>query len=200
MEPLIQSFIRDILFRLQTNGFPEAICVGGAIRDIDNNKPHLIKDIDVVIFDRPGYLRSLKLAMDGFQHRLAVPEQVANYLSFENVVCVHEFWEDAGTTPIQILVMKEKRTPLEILERHDFGLCQAGFNGTDFHFTEAYDRDRHDKTFTLVRCRDTKDYWRSVKRYQRLETKYVGYPLVYQGRIVTGGAIPWELVKKDLDL
>ncbi len=200
MEPLIQSFIRDILFRLQSNGFPEALCVGGAIRDLDNGMAHLIKDIDIVVFDRPGYLHTLKQAMVGFQYRLAVPEQVANYLAFENVACVHEFWEDVGTTPIQILVMKEKRTPLEILERHDFGLCQAAFNGEEFHFTPAYDTDRMNRTFTLVRCRDVKDYWRSVKRYQRLETKYQGWPLMYEGRKVPSNGVPFELVKKELDL
>ena len=187
MAPPIVDFIRDVLSRLQANGFPEAICVGGAIRDLNNGKGDKIKDIDIVVFDRPGYLYDLKKAMAGFQHRVAVPEQVANYLSFENVASVQEFWEVAGTTPVQIIVQKYKRTPWEILERHDFGFCQIGWKGGDqlFVMTPAYWTDFKNETFTLVRCRDTKDYWRSVHRYQRLVTKYPGWKMVYEGRVVS---------------
>lgn len=177
MEPAILGFIRDILFRLQHEGFPEAICAGGAIRDIDNGMDDQVKDIDIVIFDRPGYLADLKAAMPGFQHRVAVIEEVANYLAFENVACVHEFTRD-GEVPVQIVVAKTKRSVLEILERHDFGICQIGFKGFGFICTGAYNQDKTNRTFTLVRCRDKADYCRSANRYARLVKKYFGWSLV----------------------
>lgn len=185
MEPPIMGFIRDILSRLQTNGFPDAICAGGALRDIDNGRAGVVKDVDVVIFDRPGYLFDLKRAMAGFQHKVAVREEVANYLSFENVASVQEFWEDVGTIPVQIVVQKEYRSPLEILERHDFGICQVAFDGKGWWQTQAYFEDQRNKTFTLVRCRDERDYWRSVDRFRRLSAeKYKGWKLMYEGREV----------------
>lgn len=175
------SYCRTVLSSLHANGFPEAIVVGGAMRDLDNSRGDAVKDIDVVIFDRRGYLSALKKAMAGFQHRVAVTEQVANYLAFENVVSVHEFWEDEKSIPIQVVVAREKRTPLEILERHDFGLCQIGFDGTCMIRTDAYLVDQKNRTFTLVRCRDAADFWRSVGRYQRLEAKYPGWKMDRNG-------------------
>ncbi len=178
------SYCRTVVSSLQGYGFPEAIVVGGAIRDLDNRKAHLVKDIDVVIFDRPGYLKQLKRAMAGFQHKLAVSEQVANYLAFENVACVHEFWEDEKSIPVQVVVARTKRTAEEILERHDFGFCQIGFDGTEIIKTEAYKKDKKDHTFTLVRCRDAADFWRSAGRYQRLAMKYPGWKMIHEGKVV----------------
>ncbi len=180
----ILSYCRSILSSLHAYGFPEALVAGGAIRDYDHDRPELVKDIDVVIFDRRGYLHGLKRALKGFQHRVAVDENVANYLEFENVACVHEFWEDVGSIPVQIVVARTRRTPMEILERHDFGLCQIGFDGQSILTTSAYQADKVAKRFTLVRCRDAKDFWRSVGRYRRLERKYPGYPMWHEGKSV----------------
>lgn len=173
----IIAFSGGILARLHPY-FPEAVVVGGAIRDYDNGKGDTVKDLDIVIFDRRGYLADLKKAMEGYQHRVAVPEMVANYLSFENVAVVHEFFWDHRSVPIQVIVMKEKRSLKEILERHDFGFCQIGYDGSGIIATQAYLKDKYDHTFTLVRCRDHKDYWRSMQRYQRISTKYPFHRLV----------------------
>jgi hypothetical protein len=178
------AYCRSILVSLHAHGFPEAIVAGGAIRDVDNGREATVKDIDIVIFDRPGYLLDLKRAMFGFNHRVAVPDHVANYLAFENVACVHEFTDalDGSDVPVQIVVAKTHRTPQEILERHDFGLCQIGFDGQRILKTTAYIQDQANSVFTLVRCRDEKDYARSVGRHARLSlTKYSGWPLVFSG-------------------
>jgi hypothetical protein len=177
------AYCRGVLSSLHAHGFPEAIVAGGAIRDWDNGREDTVKDIDIVVFDRLGYLGDLKQAMAGFTHRIAVPEHVANYLAFENVACVHEFIDETNPIPIQVVVAREPRTSLEILQRHDFGLCQIGFTGSQIISTDVYRADKAKREFTLVRCRDAKDYERSFGRHARLTlTKYPGWPLVFAGR------------------
>ncbi len=173
----ILAFSRDVLARLHCHGFPEAIVAGGAIRDYDNGRGSEVKDVDVVIFDRPGYLSHLKRAMHGFAHRVAVAPEVANYLEFENVECVHEFLKE-GHPPIQVVVALVPRTALEILERHDFGICQVGFDGVQIIRTPQYVTDQVNKTFTLVRCRNEQDRERSAGRFARLVLKYPGWRMV----------------------
>lgn len=176
------SYCRSILASLHAHGFSEAIVAGGAIRDLDNGKEATVKDIDVVIFDRPNYLLDLRMALRDFNHKVAVPENVANYLSFENVSCVHEFSEEGGI-PVQVVVSRHPRSAYEILERHDFGICQIGFNGRSIIKTTAYEADKYQSCFTLVRCRDIQDYARSVGRHARLTaSKYHGWPLIWDGK------------------
>lgn len=193
----IMGFIGDVLARLHAAGFPEAIVAGGAIRDWDNNKADQIKDIDVFIQDRPTYLYDLNQALHGYTHRVMVPEHVAHYMDFEGVRMVHEYQapsvlvgpeiiDDNGMNlsqfeaypPVQIVVMGRPVLPESTIERHDFGICQIGYDGKRFFTTHHYDHDKMNKTFTLVRCRDGRDYARSLKRWARLSQKFGGWTLV----------------------
>ncbi len=176
------AYCRHILASLHAHGFPEAIIAGGAIRDLDNGMAEYVKDIDVVIFDRPNYLMDLKMAMRDFTHRVAVREEVANYLKFENVACVHEFKDGDSNIPVQVVVSREPRSAEEILRRHDFGICQIGFDGRLILKTNRYVDDKTNKQFTLVRCRDAEDLVRSQGRHARLTAvKYQWWPLVFDG-------------------
>jgi hypothetical protein len=179
------AYCRHILLSLHAHGFPEAIVAGGAIRDLDNGRADTVKDIDIVVFDRPNYLADLLMAMWDFKHKVAVREEVANYLAFENVCCVHEFTDPytfETPPPVQVVVARHPRTALEILQRHDFGLCQIGYDGYSIIKTAAYEHDKLNGWFTLVRCRDAADYKRSHGRHARLSlTKYAGYPMRFDG-------------------
>lgn len=170
-----------VLSRLKEVGFKEALVAGGALRDIHNGHGHDVKDIDVFIKDRPIYLTMLITALHDFDYRLAVPMHVTQYMQFEGVVAVHEFIsrEHPELPPVQIVVMKENRStePSVIIARHDYGICQIGYDGQTLYRTPAYDLDQKNHTFTLVRCRDEKDHARSMKRWERLHLKYPDWSL-----------------------
>lgn len=177
----VMPFFRDVIIRLKEGGFPEALVAGGCLRDWDNGHEAEVKDIDVFVKDRPGYLAALIDAMPGFSYRLAVPVHIAQYMQFEGVVAVHEF---VSTThpempPVQVCVMQANRStdPSVIIARHDFGICQIGYDGNGVYTTGEYDEDHANHTFTLVRCRDEKDFARSMKRWERLCQKYTSWTL-----------------------
>jgi hypothetical protein len=188
----IMSFIGDVLARLHAAGFPEAIVAGGAIRDWDNGKESEIKDIDVFVKDRPMYLYDLTRAFpepEGWQRRLMVPEHVAQYMQFEGVKVVQEFQHPGYLDghlglklwvppPVQVIVMGRDVIPEATIERHDFGICQVAYDGKAFYTSHHYDEDKANHTFTLIRCRDGKDYARSMKRWGRLSQKYTGWQLI----------------------
>ncbi len=174
----IMGHIKDLLTRLHKGGFPEAIVAGGVLRDWTTGKEREAKDIDVFVEDHPGYLHDLLETLTEFKCRLAVPERVAQYMQFENVNCVQEFTSAACPLPVQVIVMCTSVVPQKLIERHDFGACQIGYDGCLWYMTPAFQRDVCNQTFTLVRCRDAKDKARSLKRWERLSTKYQGWKLV----------------------
>jgi hypothetical protein len=184
----VMDFIGDVLSRLHRNGFPEAIVAGGALRDYDNGLADQVKDIDVFVMDRPTYLNDLNAAFRDWKHRLSVPEHVAVYMDFEGVRVVQEFtcpyFIDTGRggiyspPPVQVIVMSRPVEPQATIERHDFGICQIGYDGKTVYTTEAYETDKRNQTFTLVRCRDDRDFLRSLKRFARLSTKYPQWDMV----------------------
>ncbi len=178
----IVEFIKSVLHQLQAGGFPEAIVAGGALRDLDNGQERSIKDIDVFVSDRSGYLAALIDALPDFAYHLAVPVHVAQYMEFEGVVSVHEF-KYRDFPPVQIVVMKINRStePEDIIARHDFGICQIAFDGTKVYTTAAYQNDHRNHTFSIIRCRDDKDLARSLRRYDRLSKKYPGWDLRWGG-------------------
>ncbi len=169
------EFITRILTQLHAAGFPEAVCAGGAIRDhLHGLEP---KDIDIFIEDHEGLAQKLTDHFKGWQGKLVVPTHVAQYMAFENVHCVFEFVVP-NFPPVQLIVMTKKIEPQAIIERHDFGICQVAHDGHRFYRTDAFVNDYTGHTFTLIRCRDEKDWNRSMKRWERLSKKYTGWRLV----------------------
>ena len=174
----VMRFIDEILSRLHSTHFPEALVAGGALRDYLTSREALIKDIDVFVEDKPCYLHYLSGAFHGWKHRLVVPAQAAEYMQFEGVTCVHEFISPDNAIPVQVIVMGRKVGPISTIERHDFGPCQVAYDGEIMYRTEAFVNDLYNQTFTLVRCRDAKDRARSMKRWARLSTKFPTWSLV----------------------
>lgn len=174
----IMNFMAHTLLRLHAGGFPEAIAAGGAIRDWLNGREGSVKDVDIFIQDQPMYLANLKEALVGYVHvKVVVPERIAQYMQFEGVVCVHEFTSPLHPAPVQVIVMNRKVEPMFTIMRHDFGICQIGFDGETIYTTPEYDTDQKNKTFTLVRCRDKRDYDRSMHRWARLKQRYPDWQL-----------------------
>ncbi len=171
------EFIRRILLELHAAGFPEAVCAGGALRDLYNGHTDDIKDIDIFIEVHENLAQKLADHFKGWTGRLVVPQHIAQYRDFENVHEVYEY-QISEFPPIQLIVMSKAIEPRAIIERHDMGICQIAFDGYRQYATPAYDTDARDKTFTLIRCRDQKDYNRSMRRWERFSQRYVGWHLV----------------------
>jgi len=108
---------------------------------------------------------------------VVVPQHVAQYMQFEGVVCVHEYSSPLHHAPVQVVVMNRKVEPMFTIQRHDFGICQIGFDGETLYTTPEYDTDQKNHTFTLVRCRDDRDKQRSLHRWERLKTRYPDWTL-----------------------
>lgn len=175
----LPSYIADPLARLRQY-FPGAVCAGGSLRDLDNGKP--VKDVDFFIHHfgqtQQDIVNRLSWIFPGWPVRVQVREEVCNYLKFENVMCVIAVDGPDGWPPLQVIVMQEQRSLEEILQRHDFGLCQIGTDGEIIIRSIPYLRDREDKIFTLVRCRDELDFQRSHGRFLKWANgKYQGWAL-----------------------
>ena len=174
----IMNFIAHTLLRLNVGGFPEALAAGGALRDWLNGRAESVKDVDIFIQDQPMYLAKLCECLIGYTHRkVVVPRHVAQYMQFEGVVCVHEFVSPLHPAPVQVVVMNRKVEPVFTIQRHDFGICQIGFDGETIYTTPEYEKDQQNHTFTLVRCRDDRDLARSMQRWGRLKERYQDWTL-----------------------
>lgn len=190
----------NVLRQLQENGFPEAIIAGGALRDLDNDKP--VKDIDVFVRihkdDEPGLLSTkdrLEIAMgepadkcvidfsDGTSCKSVDPEE---YYAFEemSVVAVYDFKVDDET--FQIIAMQTDALDFTkfVIDDFDIGFCQIWYTAApipstqvdgkwfDYGVTVNYLRDKTLCRLTGVKCPDVNALERTKKRIARLLEKY----------------------------
>jgi hypothetical protein len=82
--------------------------------------------------------------------------------------------------PVQVIELCPGLSPMERVIAHDFGICQVYSTGTGWGATEAFFRDRDNRTFTLTHCEDRKEFDRSMRRWNRLKDKFPGFSLVIQ--------------------
>lgn len=161
------------LEKLRAKGI-NAICAGGAPRELVLGKPHLANDLDIFVHDRPQIINDARHALGGFVFR----ESCVRYLGMTDVSDMVEL-NFTGKSVVQVIAI---RPGINILERLDFGLCQIGmadpFGVNCFIATQAFHRDRQDKTLTLMRCDSFKDAQRSMKRAQKILKKYPDHKLV----------------------
>jgi hypothetical protein len=184
----------DALRALQTNGFPEAVIAGGALRDLDNGRE--VKDVDIFVQWR-GSDTPLAIAQAlGATHRVSTvtPESVCEYL--ENLADVKGIYAadlkaleaeelsfglfdpiPPALAPVQIIALEPFTDLMGVLRRIDFGLCQIGFDGQRVLKTPAYTADKYAKQMTVLRCDSTGQMLRTLKRFKRLSEKYSGFEL-----------------------
>lgn len=153
--------------------FPGALLAGGALRDLDNDRP--VKDLDIFAPDVPDLdilrARAALLAPN------CVVGVMGGYESWATEECVGVLDIDIpGLTPFQLIGLRSG--PETILPRLDFGICRIGFDGNDVIRTDEYLADQATRTFTLLRCDDDAQRERSLKRFERLSEKYVGWSLL----------------------
>jgi hypothetical protein len=165
---IIPSDWKQILTLLHNNGFPEAIIAGGCLRDLDNSKP--VKDIDVFVVSKgPTTTSKLDVIFN------VNGDCMASTNDSDTLHPLAEVWEySSNFVPLQIIIMPEGPTKaydflVEQLNRFDIGLCRIGYDGVTVVRHEAYNKDKKDKTLTMLHQRT---YNQSIRRLSRIGLKY----------------------------
>lgn len=162
----------------------EAVLAGGCLRDLDHGVP--FKDLDIFVSAFGTYSDGALQERAGAYYPMHGPGVVFNRarrIDFTSCAfdtdCISssEVW--VYGLPLNIVTLAYVDLSLtKVLDRMDFGLCQIGFDGFRLMTTEAYDRDRHDESFTLLRADSLSDKLRSYDRFRRLGVKYPRHKLV----------------------
>jgi hypothetical protein len=167
----------QLVNRLFHGGFPEAIVAGGFLRDsILGFQP---KDIDIFISRRQG-VRKEDL-VESIGQALGGTAKIEFNLSYTNMEVdrIIEVGIPGAPYPVQVIELGDSKAPVDRVREHDFGLCQVwlgAYYGLDA--TPAFTTDRQNKTCTLTHCESLAEWQRSMRRWQRLSQKLVGYRLV----------------------
>lgn len=174
---------KAMLSKLRTNGFPEAIIAGGAIRDLDHDKP--VKDVDIFI-RKPENLDGLSLkglveeACGLAVHTTVVDFQIGEGMADDETYDLHEVSVYAiyrFVTPeatFEVIVMQYSEAPFvqSVIDDFDIGLCQAWYSGEEPCCSEAYFSDDVNKTLTVLKAPTPRALERTMKRVGRLLEKY----------------------------
>lgn len=146
--------------------FPTALLAGGFLRDVMLGRQP--KDIDIFVPHSENF---------SWGSIEAVPMLgAAEYMEQCEVASI---WDLPGEElPVQVIMLRPGLDPVDRAKAHDFGICQVWHDGCVQHMTRAFELDRLNETFTLVHCEDQKEFDRSMRRYERLQEKFAGFPLV----------------------
>lgn len=184
--------------------FPGAVIAGGALRDLENERP--VKDIDIFIPDivipepEPvdGPFGTLTCVPDFNWLRTKIIESLPEGGELVGVMGSYEGWAteevigvfDIKTPDLDYQVICLTSGPETILPRMDFGICRISWDGSEVHRTDEYNADRLNECLTLHRCDDRTQYDRSITRYTRLAKKYQGWPLRIAPHLQDAAHIP----------
>jgi hypothetical protein len=155
---------------------PEAIIAGGALRDLDNNRP--VKDVDIFVhgkgieslFDlRTWLVGTYKVDCDEIDEKKVYPISDGN-----DVVGYFDAHFEGMTVPTQIIMLRT--SDIGAVDRMDYGICRISFDGTTLTRTPEYIIDQRDKVFRLRIDRGAVGMASSVHRFARLQAKYQGWP------------------------
>lgn len=156
---------------------------GGALRDLDNDRP--VKDLDFFVpAQTQGELESLLFALElehdvlfkpAFTSRIAPRAATA-----ETLAAYTAQWPvEGGFYEVQIIGLKFPAGDMflgDVLTRMDIGLCQIAWDGKRVSFTSRYMADKGGKVLTTVYAPTEIALRRSKKRAARLlEEKYQGW-------------------------
>lgn len=157
---------------------PSAIIAGGALRDLDNMRP--VKDIDVFYTESTDKLDGIHAALDGeYRYSRMCPGEYLDGAAQEVTGTVTFLSVDDRMPELNLIQLDPSFNVDSIIHRVDFGLCQIGFDQNGVVKTEAYEHDKLNRRFTLTRAETLEGTLRSLKRYDRLAQKYVGWDLYW---------------------
>lgn len=176
----------DVLSALQSAGFTEAFIGGGALRDLDHDRP--IKDVDIFVRDRAGCAHGVLMATLPELTIYDKTEFHSEYaINFPDVAGVYEAFESVlGGAPYNIIACNGPAGDTAFrrhhLSRFDLGICHIMFDGTLRTMDTHYVTDAANRTITLV---NPVNVGHSIKRALRIRDR------AYQDWKVKG--IPAEL-------
>jgi hypothetical protein len=158
---------------------PEAHIAGGAVRDTILEKP--IRDIDV--FMKAHYLEEAAACLRSSCGYVKVGEW-ETYLEFSDpaIARVAKFEKADETIPICLIGLhhdySECMEPRGNIERFDFGICMAAFDGRTTIQNDAFDSDIESQTFTLLRADNEAQFAYSMRRFEKITAdRYRGWTL-----------------------
>lgn len=155
------------------------VIVGGALRDLDNNRA--VKDLDLFVlvppllansFDPAFYEAALRRTVPGLE---VVQQLHTGYAEFRDEV-FHVTTCRVAEFPYELqVIFTTLETPQAAVERVDFGMCQIGWDGEALIRTTAYYCDRATCSFTLLQAPSEHHRKRSIRRFERFVEKYPGW-------------------------
>ncbi len=173
----------EILTNLRAR-YPSAILAGGALRDLDNNRP--VKDLDIFInepFHTDTVIPDYECSRWCPGPYIDAAREVECSFLFKPRTFVSSGY-DAAPPEINIIQLRADFDVIRVVERVDFGLCQIALVGDSVIRTGLYRKDKRDQMFTLTRADSVAGVKRSLKRYERLSQKYQGWPLEVPGKFL----------------
>jgi hypothetical protein len=165
--------------------YPNAILAGGALRDLQLDRP--VKDLDIFVSgDSDTAALDRTMSRFGFDRRTLTDfssfaggdHTVVLSLTYEERYSEAIEWEPAPPVNVVILSPDTTWSIGAALARFDFGLCQVAYDGRRVHLTRAFLQDAKEKTLTLIRCDTPEQYECSMRRAERLLAKYAEFTLV----------------------
>ena len=153
---------------------PSAYLPGGAIRDFDNGRT--VKDLDVFYTEGHANIVTVECALMGlYAYKNGCPGEYMD--AAREVMGTQTYRSLTGLPELNLILLEKEFNPPAIIERVDFGLCQIGADPLGVEYTPAYEFDRANECFTLMRAESVEGVIRSLKRYDRLKQKYPGWDL-----------------------
>lgn len=183
----------EVLRALRSNGFPEAIIAGGALRDIEHGRD--VKDVDIFVRTHGEKTGDDLAAVFGYVgHALVEIGTTNEYETWtSSVVAVYDFPNSAPTAAettdfddfylmpvvgptIQVIVMdvveKGDDFAAYIMDDFDIGLCKIYHDGDDLWRSVDYLMDVKRKTLTVTKAPSAIALERTKERIERLQKKY----------------------------
>lgn len=190
----IPSRWNEVLEALHRGGFPEAMIGGGALRDLDHDKP--IKDVDIFVAVRNSS-DATKIKLDKvfgyvgtsiFDDDNALTEDSDDYPWDLSIFGGAWDWTHydpapkgrislaAGFMPnFQVIALDlpaDSSFMDKVLDDFDIGLCRIAYVPGLIVTGPGYDEDSRDKTLTILKAPGEAALERSRKRVRRLLEKY----------------------------
>lgn len=180
---------KDVITMLAQRGIPSVVA-GGAVRDWRLSRE--VKDIDlwVAAHTADEFKDVLSKVRGAFGEPIKVFAPATEYREWNWEFLGYETYE-LGHEIIQVVGVDLGRpvpvpfSPAAVVDRFDFGICQAAYDGYTTFFTPAFENDVTNMEFTLLRGSTHKQLELSVARFVRLEAKYHGWKF----RVAPGVAI-----------
>lgn len=198
-----------VLRQIQQFGFKSAILAGGAIRDAHFGKQ--IKDYDIFLWDPcisnecsqhfienlytdPFEFEKVLQRIFGSSHSNSFVETIffESYEAFEGIenfaldkdkisgVWNVNFEEYGLCRGYQIIVTHDKPVN-HISTNFDIGLCKAYCDGKRIHYTADFNRDKQNKTLTVIAKNMSKAEYQYTIKYHipNIQKKYPGYNIKF---------------------